>query len=204
MNAIKILIVDDHAVLRMGLASLLNSQKDFQVVADAENCDEALAKAEEHRPDIVIMDLMIPGRNGAEITGELVKRNPSARVLVLTSYSTSSGIAAALEAGAKGAILKSAPFDEIALAIREIVAGRAYVSAEIKRVLKEDPPLKSLTPRQLAVLKLLARGFSNGDIAKSLDISENVVKEHVLAILKRIDAANRTEAVSIAYRHHLI
>lgn len=204
MNAIKILIVDDHAVLRMGLASLLNSQKDFQVVADAENCDEALAKAEEHRPDIVIMDLMIPGRNGAEITGELVKRDPSARVLVLTSYSTSSGIAAALEAGAKGAILKSAPFDEIALAIREIVAGRAYVSAEIKRVLKEDPPLKSLTPRQLAVLKLLARGFSNGDIAKSLDISENVVKEHVLAILKRIDAANRTEAVSIAYRHHLI
>lgn len=204
MNAIKILIVDDHAVLRMGLASLLNSQKDFQVVADAENCDEALAKAEEHRPDIVIMDLMIPGRNGAEITGELVKRNPSARVLVLTSYSTSSGIAAALEAGAKGAILKSAPFDEIALAIREIVAGRAYVSAEIKRVLKEDPPLKSLTPRQLAVLKLLARGFSNGDIAKSLDISENVVKEHVLAILRRIDAANRTEAVSIAYRHHLI
>ena len=204
MNAIKILIVDDHAVLRMGLASLLNSQKAFQVVADAENCDEALAKAEEHRPDIVIMDLMIPGRNGAEITGELVKRDPSARVLVLTSYSTSSGIAAALEAGAKGAILKSAPFDEIALAIREIVAGRAYVSAEIKRVLKEDPPLKSLTPRQLAVLKLLARGFSNGDIAKSLDISENVVKEHVLAILKRIDAANRTEAVSIAYRHHLI
>lgn len=204
MNAIKILIVDDHAVLRMGLASLLNSQKDFQVVADAENCDEALAKAEEHRPDIVIMDLMIPGRNGAEITGELVKRDPSARVLVLTSYSTSSGIAAALEAGAKGAILKSAPFDEIALAIREIVAGRAYVSAEIKRVLKEDPPLKSLTPRQLAVLKLLARGFSNGDIAKSLDISENVVKEHVLAILRRIDAANRTEAVSIAYRHHLI
>lgn len=204
MDPISILIVDDHAVLRMGLASLLNSQKDLRVVADAENADEALSKAERHHPDVIVMDLMIPGKSGVEITRELIARDPDSKVLILTSYSTSTGIAAALQAGAKGAILKSAPFEDITLAIREIAAGGKYVSAEIQRVLADDPPLKSLTPRQLSVLKLLARGLSNPDIAKALGISDDVVKDHVIAILQRLDAANRTEAVSIAFRHHLI
>lgn len=204
MNSTSILIVDDHAVLRMGLASLLNSQKDLKVVADAENADEALAKAKRLHPDVVIMDLMIPGKNGVEITRELLSQDPGTKVLVLTSYSTSTGIAAALEAGARGAILKSAPFDDITYAIREIAAGRQYLSAEIKRVLDEDPPLKPLTPRQLCVLRLMARGLSNPDMAKTLEISEDVVKDHVIAILHRLEAANRTEAVSIALRHHLI
>lgn len=204
MNPISILIVDDHAVLRMGLASLLNSQRELKVVADAENADEALAKSERHHPDVIVMDLMIPGKSGVEITRELIARDPASKVLILTSYSTSTGIAAALQAGAKGAILKSAPFEDITLAIREIAAGGKYVSDEIQRVLADDPPLKSLTPRQLSVLKLLARGLSNPDIAKSLGISEDVVKDHVIAILQRLDAANRTEAVSIAFRHHII
>lgn len=204
MEPTSILIVDDHAVLRMGLASLLNNQLGFKVVADAENADEALAKAAQHHPDVVVMDLMIPGRNGVEITRELIAREPNAKILVLTSYSTSTGIAAAIEAGAKGAILKSAPFEEITRAIREVAAGNNYLSAEIQRVLAEDPPLQTLTPRQLSVLRLMARGLSNPDIAKALGIREDVVKDHVIAILLRLDAANRTEAVSIALRHHLI
>lgn len=204
MEPTSILIVDDHAVLRMGLASLLNNQPGFKVVADAENADEALAKAAQHHPDVVVMDLMIPGRNGVEITRELIAREPNAKILVLTSYSTSTGIAAAIEAGAKGAILKSAPFEEITRAIREVAAGNNYLSAEIQRVLAEDPPLQTLTPRQLSVLRLMARGLSNPDIAKALGIREDVVKDHVIAILLRLDAANRTEAVSIALRHHLI
>lgn len=204
MEPTSILIVDDHAVLRMGLASLLNNQPGFKVVADAENADEALAKAAQHHPDVVVMDLMIPGRNGVEITRELIAREPNAEILVLTSYSTSTGIAAAIEAGAKGAILKSAPFEEITRAIREVAAGNNYLSAEIQRVLAEDPPLQTLTPRQLSVLRLMARGLSNPDIAKALGIREDVVKDHVIAILLRLDAANRTEAVSIALRHHLI
>lgn len=204
METITILIVDDHAVLRMGLASLLNSQSGFKVVADAENADDALAKAQQHHPEVVVMDLMIPGRNGVEITRELLAREPDIKVLVLTSYSTSTGIAAALDAGAKGAILKSAPFSEITRAIREVAKGNHYLSAEIQRVLTEDPPHKTLTPRQLSVLRLMARGLSNPDIAKVLEIREDVVKDHVIAILQRLDAANRTEAVSIALRHHLI
>lgn len=204
MDQTTILIVDDHAVLRMGLASLLNSQKDLKVVADAENADEALSKSARLHPSVVVMDLLIPGRNGIEITRDLVAADPDIKVLVLTSYSTSSGIAAALEAGAKGAILKSAPFEDITYAIREVAAGREFVSAEIQRVLEEDPPLKSLTPRQLSVLRLMAQGLSNPDISKALGIREDVVKDHVIAILQRLDAANRTEAVSIAFRHHLI
>lgn len=204
MEPITILIVDDHAVLRMGLASLLNNQPGLKVVADAENADEALAKTERHHPQVVVMDLMIPGRNGVEITRELLARAPLAKVLVLTSYSTSTGIAAAIGAGAKGAILKSAPFEEITRAIREVAAGNGYLSAEIQRVLAEDPPLQALTPRQLGVLRLLARGLSNPDIARALGIREDVVKDHVIAILQRLDVANRTEAVSVALRHHLI
>lgn len=204
MATTNILIVDDHAVLRMGLASLLNSQKDLKVVGDAENCEEALEKAKSLHPDVVVMDLMIPGRNGIEITRDLIASEGATKVLILTSYSTSSGIAAAMEAGAKGAILKSAAFEDITFAIREVAAGREYVSAEIKRVLADDPPLQSLTQRQLSVLKQMARGLSNHDIAKTLGISEDVVKDHVIAILQRLDAANRTEAVSIAFRHHMI
>lgn len=204
MDPIRILIVDDHAVLRMGLASLLNTQKDIKVVADAENGEDALAKAAKHHPDLVIMDLMIPGMNGAEITRALIERDSETKVLVLTSYSTSSGIAEALEAGAKGAILKNAAFQDITAAIREVAAGRSFLSEEIKRVLDEDPPIKPLTNRQKSVLELMVRGLSNPDMAKALGISEDVVKDHVIAILQRLGAANRTEAVSIAFRHHLV
>lgn len=201
---IRILIVDDHAVMRMGLTSLLNTKADFKVVCDAETGEEALEKYARHRPDVVIMDLMIPGMSGLEITRRILADDPAAKVLILTTYSTSSGIAAALEAGAKGALLKSAPFGEITLAIREVRAGRAYVAKEITRILAEDPPTKALTPRQLTIMEQMARGLSNAEIAKTLSISEDVVKNHVIAILARLEAANRTEAVSIAYRHHLI
>lgn len=201
---IKILIVDDHAVLRMGLSSLLDTKSEFKVVGDAENGEEAIAKHARLHPDVILMDLVIPGMNGVEITKRILADNPAAKVLVLTTFATSSGIAAALEAGAKGALLKSAPFREITQAIKAIHDGRTYVAGEIERILAEDPPIKALTPRQLAILKEMTRGLSNAEIARSLSISEDVVKNHVIAILARLDAANRTEAVSIAYRHHLV
>lgn len=201
---IRILIVDDHAVLRMGLTSLLNTKAEFKVVCDAETGEEALAKYARHRPDVVLMDLLIPGMNGVEITNRILAEDPSARILILTTFTTSTGIAAALEAGAKGALLKSSPFKEITLAIKETFAGRPYIAGEITRILAEDPPIKPLTPRQHAILKELVRGLSNADIARELSISEDVVKEHVIAILARLDAANRTEAVSIAHRHLLV
>ena len=201
---IKILIVDDHAVLRMGLSSLLDTKSEFKVVGDAENGEEAIAKHARLHPDVILMDLVIPGMNGVEITKRILADNPAAKVLVLTTFATSSGIAAALEAGAKGALLKSAPFREITQAIKAIHDGRTYVAGEIERILAEDPPIKALTPRQLAILKEMTRGLSNAEIARSLSISEDVVKNHVIAILARLDAANRTEAVSIAYRLHLV
>lgn len=201
---ITIMIVDDHAVLRMGLSTLLNTKSEFKVVGDAETGEEALSRYARLKPDVVLMDLVIPGMSGDEITRRLLAADPTAKVLVLTTFSTSSGISAALEAGAKGALLKSSPFKEITQAIKEVAAGRTYIAKEITRILADDPPLKPLTPRQLTILKEMTRGISNAEIARSLSISESVVKSHVIAILARLEAANRTEAVSIAYRHHLV
>lgn len=201
---ITIMIVDDHAVLRMGLSTLLNTKSEFKVVGDAETGEEALSRYARLKPNVVLMDLVIPGMSGDEITRRLIAADPAAKVLVLTTFSTSSGISAALEAGAKGALLKSSPFKEITQAIKEVAAGRTYIAKEITRILADDPPLKPLTPRQLTILKEMTRGISNAEIARSLSISESVVKSHVIAILARLEAANRTEAVSIAYRHHLV
>ena len=201
---IKILIVDDHAVLRMGLSSLLDTKSEFKVVGDAENGEEAIAKHARLHPDVILMDLVIPGMNGVEITKRIHADDPAAKVLVLTTFATSSGIAAALEAGAKGALLKSAPFREITQAIKAIHDGRTYVAGEIERILAAEPPIPALSPRQTEILQSVVRGLSNPDIAKQLGISLDMVKEHSAALFQKIGAANRTEAVAIALRKHLI
>ena len=143
MKKVKVLIVDDHAVLRMGLASLLGAQPDITVVGDAAGGEAAIAKAVKLSPDAIVMDLAMPGMDGAETTRELLKKRPESKVLVLTTFGTSDGIARALEAGAIGAIMKSAPFDEIVAAIRETAEGVRHVSAEIERILADDPLSRS-------------------------------------------------------------
>ncbi len=201
---IKILIADDHAVVRAGLATLLGTEKDIQVVAQAKNGDEAVAMALKTRPDVVIMDLRMPGKDGAVATLELHNDLPSAKVLVLTSFGEADGVAHALESGAAGAITKTAEDAELVSVVRKIASGGKYISPEIEKMLKANPPVPKLTSRQLQILDYMVKGLTNRDIASVLDISKDTVEEHVKLILDKIHASNRAEAVAIALRKQLI
>ena len=195
---IRILIADDHAIVRMGLASLLGTQNDIEVVGEAEDGEVAVRKA------VVIMDLMMPKMDGVAATVEIHRQLPNAKVMILTSYGASDGIAHALSAGATGALMKSTEFSEFVSAIRTVAAGGRVIAPEIARQLAEDPPVPELTPRQTEILHSITRGLTNADIAKQLGIREDSVKEHINAIFTKIGAANRPEAVAIAFRKHLL
>ena len=204
MSKIRILIVDDHAILRMGLASLLNAKSGIEVIGDAANGKTGIQKALKLHPDVVIMDLMMPDLNGAEATRQLLSKAPESNVLILTTFGTSDGITHALEAGAKGAIMKNCDFDELVTAIRTVASGKTYVSPEIKRIISTDPPVAALSPRQTEILQSIVRGLSNPAIAKQLGISIDMVKEHTEALFQKLGVANRPEAVAIALRKHLL
>ena len=201
---IKVLIVDDHAILRMGLASLLNTKKGIKVVGDASNGTIAVSKTLKLNPDVVIVDLMMPGMDGVETTKRILEAVPSAKIMILTTFGTSDGIIHALEAGARGAIMKNVEFPDLVAAIRSIASGEMVISPEIKRILESNPPVPTLSPRQTEILESIVRGLSNIDIAKQLGISLDMVKEHVSTLFLKIGAANRTEAAAIALRKHLL
>ena len=201
---IRILIADDHAIVRMGIASLLEMETDLVIVGQAEDGAAAVRMAQQLRPDIVIMDLMMPVMDGVTATAELVRRAPESKAVVLTSFSTSDGIAHALEAGAVGAVLKSAAETELIPAIRKVAAGETYVSQEVKSHLKKDPPVPKLSARQLEILKALVDGQTSKEISRSLHIGFDSVNEHISLLVQKIGAANRTEAVAIALRKHLL
>ena len=204
MNKTTVLIIDDHAILRMGLASLLNAKSGIEVIGDAANGKTGIQKALKLRPDVIIMDLMMPGMDGAETTRQLLAKAPDSKVLILTTFGTSDGITHAIEAGAKGAITKNCDFSELVTAIRTVAKGEEYLSPEVKRIISQDPPIAPLSPRQSEILQSIVRGLSNPDIAKQLGISLDVVKEHAETLFQKIGAANRTEAVAIALRKHLL
>ena len=203
-KTIKVLIVDDHAILRMGLASLLNTKKDIKVVGDASNGAMAVSKTVKLNPDVVIVDLMMPGMDGVETTKGILATSPNTKVMILTTFGTSDGIIHALEAGATGAIMKNVEFPELVAAIRSIAAGDTVISPEIQRILESNPPVPTLSPRQTEILESIVRGLSNIDIAKQLGISLDMVKEHVSVLFLKIGAASRAEAVAIALRKHLL
>ena len=159
MNKITVLIVDDHAILRMGLASLLNAKADIEVVGDAANGTLGIKKSLKLRPDVVIMDLMMPGMNGTETTAQLIAKDPNSKVLILTTFGTSDGITHALQAGALGAIMKNCDFGELVTAIRTVAKGKKYVSPEVERIISKDPPVVPLSPRQEEILQSIIRGL---------------------------------------------
>ena len=204
MKKIKILIVDDHAVVRMGLASLFSAKPDFEVIAQAKNGEIAIREAKRLSPDVVVMDLMMPGKDGIETTRAIRSSTPNAKILILTSCTASDSISCALDAGAQGAIMKSAENTELIAAIRKIASGAKYISTEIKILMENDPPVTGLTGRQTEILQSLTRGLTNKDIAKQLGLSIRSIEDHVDRILERIGAANRAEAVAIALRKHLL
>ena len=204
MDKTRVLIVDDHSILRMGLASLIGTRKDIEVAGDADGGPAALKKFMQLKPDVVIMDLVMPGMDGIETTRELVSRQPDAKILILTTFGTSDKIAAALRAGALGAIMKNAAFPDLVKAIKTTARGERYIADEIERIMEDDPPVQELSQRQLQILEQMVRGLSNHDISVSLGISLDMVKEHATSLFAKIGAANRTEAVAIALRKQLV
>jgi len=201
---IRVLIADDHAMVRMGLASLLGTEPDIGVVGEAEDGEDAVKKAVSLKPDVVIMDLVMPKMDGAEATARIMNILPQTKIVLLTTYGSANGVASALAAGASGAMMKNADFDELASAIRKVASGEKAVSAEIERFIREDPPVTSLTRRQHDILAAVVRGLTNDDIAKQFSIQRSSVKDHLTAIFAKLGAANRSEAISIALRKQLI
>lgn len=203
-NTIRVLIADDHTIVRIGLRTLLGAEKDIEVVGEAKNGEMAMKEALRLRPDVVIMDLMMPKMDGAEATAVLHEKLPETKVIILTTFGSSDGIAHAIESGAAGALMKTADDAALISTIRSVAGGKTVISPDIKRLLAEDPPIPVLTTRQTEVLQSMMRGLTNRDIAKQLGIRQDGVNEHVAAILAKIGAANRTEAVAIALRKHLL
>lgn len=204
MKPTTILLVDDHAVMRMGLVSLLETCRDVEVIGDTGDGESAIRKALKLRPDVVIMDLMMPEMDGVETTRRLLEKWPGANVLVLTTFATSDGISRALEAGAKGAILKNSDLKGLRAAIHDVAEGKRHCSAEVEQIMTDDPPIPELSLRQLEILNSIVRGLSNPDIARQLGISLPMVKEHLTSLFAKLGVANRTEAVALALRKQLL
>ena len=203
-DKIKVLLADDHAIVRMGLASLLGTKPDIKVVGEASNGEETVELAQRKSPDVVLMDLMMPHKNGVDATAELHERMPNIKVLILTMFGTSPEIADALAAGATGALMKSVAKTDLVSAIRRVAAGERVLSPEIEQMLEEDSATPALSPRQRNILESISRGLTNNEISAQLDISLGSVKTHIERIFAKIGATTRAEAISIALRRRLI
>ena len=204
MKKIRVMIADDHAILRMGLSSLLGRKGDFEIVGEAADGDEAVRKAQKLAPDVVIMDLMMPVTDGVEATRQIRERLPGTKVVILTTFGTADGIAHALSAGANGAVLKSTDFSDLVNAVRTVASGERYIAPDIRAILDSEPPVPDLTTRQTEILESIVDGLTNKEIAVRLGISLPMVKEHVKALFAKIGATNRSEAVATALRKHLL
>ncbi|MEQ9811016.1 response regulator transcription factor [Streptococcus jiangjianxini] len=208
MNKLTVLLVDDHEMVRMGLKSFLNLQQDISVIGEADNGQEGIAKALELRPDVIVMDLVMPEMDGVEATLQILKVWPEAKIVVLTSYLDNEKIYPVIQAGAKGYMLKTSNAPEILNAIRKVVEGQLAIETEVEKKLKyhdENPALhEDLTAREKDILHLLAKGYDNQTIADELYISLKTVKTHVSNILAKLQVDDRTQAVVYAFRHHLV
>ena len=202
---IRIVVVDDHPVVRDGLIAMLNTQSDFEVVGEARDGEEALQKVAKRDPDVLLLDLEMPGVDGIETLRRLQEEKVQVRVIVFTVFDTDERIVSAMQAGAKGYLLKGAPRDEVFRAVRVVNEGGSLLEPLVaSKFLDSVNNPDALTARQKEVLKLLATGLLNKEIADQLGIAERTVKFHVSEILAKLGAGNRTEAVAVATRKGLI
>lgn len=204
MKKTQILIADDHAVMRMGLTALFDTVPEFKIIGEASTGLEAVDKAHTLKPDIIIMDLMMPIMDGVAATRKIQQNTPNTKVLLLTTFGTSDGIAQALAAGATGAILKSASNEELIAAVHTVASGKLFIAKDVQKLLKNEPPVQPLTERQLEILSFVTRGLTNQDIAKALGIRVDSVGQNLSTIFAKLGAANRAEATSIALRKQLL
>lgn len=204
MKKLGILLADDHSVVRAGLKTILNLEKDFRVVGDAENGAKAATLAGELKPDVVVMDLMMPGMSCAEAVRLVLKASPDSRIIILTSYGTSTEIRFALDAGATSAVTKNISNVELTDAIRRTATGERVLSPEVEGALSESEKDIRLTERQMAIVDSITRGLSNGEIAAQLGISRTRVKQHLTEVFAVLGAANRAEVAALAMRRNLL
>ena len=204
MEKIRVLVADDHAIVRMGLVALLATEQDIEIVGEAEDGREAVKMAVTTKPDVVIMDIMMPILDGIAATSEIIKRTPGVKVLILTTSSSSDDYSRALAAGAHGIVVKRAANMELLSALRSVASEKKVISSEARRLMQADPPIPKLTGRQLGIIHSMMRGLTNREIATQFNITPNCVKAHIKRVCNKIGAANRTEAVAIAMRKHLL
>lgn len=202
-RAIRILIADDHRIVRMGLKTVFSLEPDLEVAGEAATAEEALAAWESLRPDVMLLDLRMPG-NGLEVLRSLLAKEPAARVLILTTSEMEEDIHRALRSGARGYALKGIAPEELAEAIRSIHRGGTWIPEDIARTMSAREECADLSPRELEVLQLLIKGLTNPDICALLGISLGTVKIHIRNILAKLQVSDRTEAASEAYRRGLV
>jgi len=207
-DSIRVMVVDDHAVVRSGLRFFLLSCDDIELVAEAASGREAIEQCHAIQPDVVLMDMVMPGMDGVETTEAILEKHPQTKVIALTSFQEGDLVQRALQAGAIGYLLKDVPIDDLAAAIRAAYAGRSTIASEaaqeLVKVTTQAPPLgEDLTDRQREVLALIVEGLSNNEIAERLVISMATARYHVSTILSKLGAANRAEAAALAVKHKL-
>jgi DNA-binding NarL/FixJ family response regulator len=199
-----LLLVDDHAMVRMGLRAMLALEPDFSVVAEAEDADEAVLRYREYRPDVTLLDLRMPGGSGVEVVKRVRKEFPGARILMLTSFDLEEEVFQSLDAGAQGYVLKSVERTELTAAIRKVHGGERCVPPAIEQRLAERAQTQRLTTREIEVLDHMRRGHTGKDIAIALGISEHTAKNHSKAILRKLQVADRAEAVAAGFERGLL
>jgi len=203
-SKIRILVADDHYIVRMGLVALMNTEPDLEVVAEAVDGAQALDLFREHHPDLAVVDMRMPVKDGVQTTRQITREFPGARVLILTAFDGDEEIHNALEAGAQGYVLKSSTSDKLIPAVRAVAAGQRWVPKEVADRLTARNLFEDLTAREIEVLQHLAKGLANKEIADVLKITEYTVKDHLKNILGKLRVADRTEAVTAALQRGII
>lgn len=203
-NKIKILVADDHAIVRDGLVTLLKFQKRFTVVGEADTGLSAVKLACKLNPDVIVMDMMMPDIDGAEATRRIKCKCPNIQILIITSFTSSASLALALENGAIGAITKSSTREHLYDAILSAAAGQRFVDKEIEISIHENKNIPALTQKQHDILQALSKGLTNRELSEQTGISTAGIKFHLLAIFRKLNANNRSDAVAIALRKHLL
>lgn len=201
---IRILVADDHFVVRMGLTALVNTEPDLEVVGEAVDGSQAVAEFEKHKPDLVLMDLRMPVKDGVWATAEIKAKHPDARVLMLTTFDGDTDIHRAIQAGAQGYVLKNTTGDKLIPALRAVAAGQKWIPREVATRLASRNMFEDLTARELQVLEQMAKGLANKEIADVLKITSHTVKDHLKNILGKLQVADRTEAVTVAIQRGII
>ena len=201
---IKVMLADDHLVVRMGLAAIISLEKDMSVVAEADNGLDAVRMAAEKKPDVIVMDLMMPKLDGAKATAEIIAANPDTKILLLTTFGGSIDVKHAIQAGAKSALVKATSQSDLLDAIRRTAAGESVICSEIGNTLEADAEVRDLSERQLEILGYIAKGLSNREIAEVMHVSLDCIKAHLKTAFAKLGVASRSEAAALAVTRGMI